>query len=80
MQRLGAGEELVEVRILRQKADLLAAADLAAVAAEDVRLAARGGDQAEHDFHGRALARAVRPEQAVDLARPPPRAKDRARP
>jgi hypothetical protein len=68
MERLLAGEEFVEVGVLREEADFLAALDLAAVAPEDAGAAGAGGDEAEDDLHGGALAGAVGAQEAVNLA------------
>ena len=58
---------------------LSASAPLRDVDAEDDRLAAVGRAQALEDLDRRRLARAVRPEQAEDLAGARPRNRSRRR-
>jgi hypothetical protein len=83
-QVLAAGEQRVERRLLQRGADH--AADLRSLAgdvvAADARAAARRRQQRGEHVHRRRLARAVRPEEAVDLARLDPQVDpvDRARP
>ena len=68
---LGAGQERVERGLLQRGADR--AAHLGAlrddVEARDARLAGGGRQQRREHEHSRRLARAVWPEEAVDLAR-----------
>jgi hypothetical protein len=68
-QRLRPGEVLVEVGILGEETDLVPRPDVARVEAEDAGLSLARGHQAEDDLHRRRLARTVRPDQSVDLAR-----------
>ena len=68
-ERLLSGEVFVKIGILGQIAHLLAAFHQRRVAPEDLRLAARGRDEPEQDLHRRAFARAVGPQQPVDLPR-----------
>ena len=62
------GQVLVEIRILGQEPDCFAAPHFAAVAAEDFARTRCGCDETENNLQGSALARSVRPEQAVNLA------------
>ena len=67
---LAAGEEVVERRLLQRGADVAAhvGALVGDVEAGDRRAAGRGRQQRREHVHGGRLARAVGPEEAVDLA------------
>jgi hypothetical protein len=67
-QELAPGQELVEVGVLGQEADVLAERGLAHVAPEHLRAAAARADQGEQDLQRGGLARAVRADEAEDLA------------
>jgi hypothetical protein len=70
-QQLAAGHQRVDRRLLQGDADRaphgVGVGD--DVVAGDARRPGRGPQQRREDPHGGRLARAVRPEEAVDLAR-----------
>ena len=63
-----AGKKLMEVRSLREKTRTAARGARRGRLAEDADLTGGRGDEAEHDLQRGALAAAVGPEQAEDLA------------
>ena len=67
-QRLGAGEELVVGRVLRQVADALLRALARDRRVEDEGPPARREDEPHQHLDGGRLAGAVRPDEAEDLA------------
>ena len=68
MERFLGVEELVEVGLFGQVADSLVLGDVGRRLAEDEGIALGREEQAEQEFDRGGLARAVRSEQAEDLA------------
>src|SRR5438093_2551345 len=73
MQRFFAGKKFLEVRVLRKKADGLAALYKPAITSKNFRAAARWRYQAENNFQRGAFTGAIRPQQPVHLARVDPK-------
>jgi hypothetical protein len=69
VEQRGAGEPVVEAKVLGQITHSLAGFCLTCRSSEDARLAARRSHQTQQDLDGSRLARTVRPQKAENFTR-----------